>query len=375
MKIAVDAMGGDFAPGAVVEGALRAAADGTSILLVGATDRIEAELKRHGAAGAAADRIEVVDAAEVVEMDEPAITPIRRKRRSSIRICAELVKQGRAQAMVSAGHTGATMITAKMVIGTVDGVDRPALAAVFPNQGGRTVVLDVGAYVDTKSVALRQFAVMGHFYAQEVVGTPAPRVGLLSIGEEESKGTDITREVFKVLQETGLNFIGNVEGRDIFEGTADVVVCDGFVGNVVLKSAEALATMLAGLLREELQQTLRTRLAGLLAKPALEHLRQRTDYREYGAAPLLGINGGCFIAHGDSDARAIRSAIRRAVEFCTAELHLKIGDRVAKLHQEEARFLGGVSGPVPRKAQRPEGDAAASEAAKAASAAAKGVES
>jgi glycerol-3-phosphate acyltransferase PlsX len=342
MKIAVDAMGGDFAPGAVVEGALRAAADAdTSILLVGARDRIEAELRRHGAAASATDGcIEVVEAEEVVEMHEPAITPIRRKRRSSIRICAELVRAGRAQALVSAGHTGATMITAKMVIGTVDGVDRPALAAVFPNQGGRTVVLDVGANIDTKSVALRQFAVMGHFYAQEVVGTPAPRVGLLSIGEEESKGTDTTREVFKVLQETGLNFIGNVEGRDIFEGTADVVVCDGFVGNVVLKSAEALAAMLAGLLREELEQSLRTRLAGLLARPALERLRQRTDYREYGAAPLLGINGGCFIAHGDSNAHAIHSAIRRAVEFCAAELHLKIGDRVAKLHQEEERFLG-----------------------------------
>lgn len=345
MKIALDAMGGDYAPGVIVDGALRSASeDGTSLLLVGRGDRLRAELERHGPpSGDVAQLIELVEAEEVVGMDESAITPIRKKRRSSIRICAEQVREGRAQAMLSAGNTGATMIAAKMVIGTIEGVERPALAAVFPNHGGSTVVLDVGANVEARPSMLRQFAVMGHFYAQELVGTPSPRIGLLSIGAEESKGTDTTREVFKVLKETGLNFIGNVEGRDLFEGTADVVVCDGFVGNVVLKSAEALAGLLAGMLREEVAQTLRTRIGAALARPALERLRRRTDYREYGAAPLLGINGGCFIAHGNSDGRTVHSAIRRAVEFCAAEVHLKIAEGVARLHQEEARFMGTES--------------------------------
>ncbi len=238
MRIAVDAMGGDFAPQSPVQGAFQAAVeDGTSILLVGDRARLEAELAKLGDHGG---RIEIVHAEEVVGMDEPAITPIRKKRRSSIRLCAELVKEGRAQAMVTAGNTGAAMIVAKMVIGTIAGVDRPALAAVLPNQTGRTVLLDVGANVDTKPQHLREFAVMGHFYAQEVLGTASPRIGLMSIGEEEGKGTDLTREVFKVLKRTGLNFVGNVEGRDVFNGSVDVIVCDGFVGNVVLKSAEAL---------------------------------------------------------------------------------------------------------------------------------------
>ncbi|HEY8021737.1 MAG TPA: phosphate acyltransferase PlsX, partial [Thermoanaerobaculia bacterium] len=249
LRIAVDAMGGDHAPRCAVEGAVRAAReDGTEILLVGDLARVEPELARLGASGE--PRLELVHAEEVVGMDEPAITPIRRKRRSSIRLCAQLVKDDRAQAMVSAGNTGAVMISAKMVIGTIPGVDRPALAAVLPNARGRTVLLDVGANVDTKPAQLREFAVMGHFYAQEVLGTPSPKIGLMSIGEEEGKGTDLTREVFKVLKKTGLNFVGNVEGRDVFNGHADVIVCDGFVGNVILKSAESLAELFGRMLRE-----------------------------------------------------------------------------------------------------------------------------
>src|SRR5436305_11623747 len=268
MPIAVDAMGGDFAPQSAVEGAFRAAReDGSSILLVGDRARVEAELRR---LGAPAGRIEIVHAEEVVGMDEPAITPIRKKRRSSLRLAAELVKDGRAQAMVTAGNTGAAMIAAKMVIGTVSGVDRPALAAVLPNLYGRTVLLDVGANVDTKPVHLREFAVMGHFYAQEVIGTPAPRIGLMSIGEEEGKGNDVTREVFKVLKTTGLNFVGNVEGRDVFNGTVDVIVCDGFVGNVILKSAESLAELFARMLREEPTRYPRTHAGYALAQPALD---------------------------------------------------------------------------------------------------------
>lgn len=337
MPIAVDAMGGDHAPAAVVAGAVRAAReDGAELILVGDRDAVEREL---GGLGAAGDRIEVVHAEEVVDMDDSPISPIRRKRRSSIRICGELVKEGRAEAMVSAGNTGAAMIVAKMVVGTVPGVDRPALAAVLPSATGRTVLLDVGANVDTKPEQLREFAVMGHFYAQEVLGNESPRVGLLSIGEEEGKGDDLTREVFRVMQTTGLNFVGNVEGRDVFSGTVDVVVCDGFVGNAILKSAESLAELVRGLLRQELGRSVRTRLGYLMAKPAFAALSERIDYSEYGAAPLLGVDGGCFIGHGRSNARAVQSAIRRAQEFVRADLAAKIRDKVAELHREEQRLL------------------------------------
>jgi len=227
-----------------------------------------------------------------------------------------------------------------MVIGTLGGVDRPALAVVFPNRTGRTVLLDVGANVDTKPAQLREFAVMGHSFAQEILGTPSPRVGLLSIGQEEGKGSDLTREVFRVLQTTGLNFIGNVEGLGVFSGEVDVVVCDGFVGNVLLKGAESLASLLGSMMREELGRSWRTRLGYLLARPAFERFRRRTDYREYGAVPLLGVRGACLIGHGRSNPRAIRNSIRRAVEFVSADLDTKIRDKVAELHAQEERLLG-----------------------------------
>lgn len=337
MHIAVDAMGGDFAPDATVTGAFEAAVEqGISILLVGQREPLEERLNR---LGDARGRIEVVHAAEIVGMEEPAITPMRKKRDSSIRVCAELVKAGRAQAMVTAGNTGAAMIVAKTVIGAIKGVDRPALAAVLPNPAGNTVVLDVGANVESKAAQLRQFAVMGYFYAQEVLGTESPRVGLLSIGEEEGKGTDLTRQVFQEMQESGFNFIGNVEGSDVFSGAVDVVVCDGFVGNVVLKSAESLAEAVATMMRHELDRSWSARLGYLLARPAFARFRRRVDYREYGAAPLLGVEGGCFVGHGRSNPKAVRNSIRRAVEFCEADLHSKIRDKVAELHSREERLL------------------------------------
>lgn len=337
MHIAVDAMGGDFAPDATVAGAFEAAAEfGASILLVGQREALEDRLSRLGDHGG---RIEVVHASEVVGMEEPAITPIRKKRDSSIRICAELVKAGRAQALVTAGNTGAAMIVAKTVIGAVKGVDRPALAAVLPNPKSNTVVLDVGANIDSKPAHLRQFAVMGYFYAQEVLGTESPRVGLMSIGEEEGKGTDLTRQVFNEMQEGGFNFVGNVEGSDVFNGAVDVVVCDGFVGNVILKSAESLAEAVASMMRHELDRSWTARLGYLLARPAFARFRRRVDYREYGAAPLLGVEGGCFVGHGRSNAKAVRNSIRRAVEFCEADLHRKIRDKVAELHNREERLL------------------------------------
>lgn len=328
MRIAVDAMGGDFAPRATVAGAVAAAAhDDVEILLVGDRGRLERELLRWGRPDG---RLEIVHAEEVVGMDEPA-TAVRRKRRSSLMVCAELVRDGRAGAMVTAGHTGAAMVAAKLAIGATPGIDRPALAAVFPNRRGRTVVLDVGANVDCRAEHLCQFAVMGHFYAEEVIGTPQPRVGLLSIGEEEQKGTDATRDAARALATSGLHFVGNVEGHDVFNGACDVVVCDGFVGNVLLKASEAMADLIVGMMREELFRNSRTRMGGWLAKPAFVNFQRRTDYAEFGAVPLLGVEGGCFIGHGRSNAKAIRNAIRGAAEFCAAELHLAIRAKVAEL--------------------------------------------
>ncbi|MGH9379861.1 MAG: phosphate acyltransferase PlsX [Thermoanaerobaculia bacterium] len=343
MRIAVDAMGGDFAPAAVVAGAVDAARElGAHLLLVGDREAVEREL---AGVNPMPPRLEVVHADEVVGMDDPATAPIRRKRRSSVRICAELVRDGQAEAMVTAGNTGAAMVAAKVVAGTIEGVDRPALAAVLPNAGGHTVLLDVGANVDSRPRHLREFAVMGHFYAQEVLGMSHPRVGLLSIGEEEVKGSDLTRQVYQVMETTGLHFIGNVEGGDIFNGKADVVVCDGFVGNAVLKSAESIAELVGSMLRTELEHSLRARLGAVLAAPALKRLRRRTDYSEYGGAALLGINGGCFIGHGRSNPRAVHSMIRRAAEFCEADLHNQIRRKVADLHAEEARLLGAAEAP------------------------------
>jgi len=340
MKIAVDAMGGDFAPRSAVEGACSAAREGVEIVLVGDARVLEGELER---LGSGRDRLTIEHAEEVVAMEEPALA-VRQKRQSSIRVCARLVKEGRAGAAVTAGNTGAAMIAAKTVIGAIPGVDRPALAAVFPNRKGRSVVLDVGANLTAKAAHLRQFAVMGHFYAQDVLGTTAPRVGLMSVGEEEGKGTELAREAFKVLARTGLNFVGNVEGGDVFSGDVDVIVCDGFVGNVMLKSGESLAGYLGSLMRTEMRRSWRRRLGYLLARPAFDEVRKRTHWSEYGAVPLLGVNAGFFIGHGRSDARAILNAVRRAVEFCAADLHRKIRRKVAELHDQEDRLLGALAG-------------------------------
>ncbi len=346
MQIAVDAMGGDHAPRSAVAGALQAAAEGARILLVGDRSSIEPELERllrsHSSAGDVGGRIEIEHTAEFIAMEEKAAA-IRKKRNASVRVCARLVKEGRARAVVTAGHTGAAMIAAKTVIGAIPGVDRPALAAIFPNRKGRTIVLDVGANVDARASHLRQFAVMGHSYAQYVFATASPRVGLMSVGEEEGKGTKFTREAFEVLQNTGLNFVGNVEGRDVFSGAVDVIVCDGFVGNVMLKSSEALAGFLGSLIREAMGRNWRRRLGYLLARGALGEIRQRTHWSETGAVPLLGVRGGFFIGHGRSTARAIRNAIRRAVEFTAADLDDKIHQKVAELHAQEDQLLGAAS--------------------------------
>ena len=259
------------------------------------------------------------------------------KRNSSIRVCANLVAEGKANAMVSAGHTGAAMTSAYKVLGMIEGVSRPALAAVLPSASaaGYTVLLDVGANVDAKPAHLREFAVMGHFYSQMLFGIDAPRVGLLSIGEEEGKGNELTKETFRVLKEAGLNFMGNAEGRDIFNGNADVIVCDGFIGNVVLKASESLAEMMRTLIREEITSTFTRKMGALLAKGAFADVKKRTDYAEYGGAPLLGVKGGCIISHGRSNAKAVKNAIRVACEFANKRVDVQIREKINVLHSRE----------------------------------------
>jgi len=327
-------MGGDHAPREIVRGALLAAAEyPVDILLVGREEDIRREIADSGKSAPA--NLTIVDAREVVEMTDTALTPLRRKRDSSVRVCANLVAEGRADAFVSAGNTGAAWTSAKMVMGMIEGVSRPALAAVVPRIGGHTLLLDVGASVDSKPQHLREFAVMGHFYAQMLFNLKEPRVGLLSIGEEEGKGNELTKETFRVLKETGLNFIGNAEGRDVYNGNADVVVCDGFIGNVVLKASEALAEMVRGTLREELMANPLRRIGAFLSKGAFESFKRRLDYSEYGGAPLLGVRGGCIICHGRSSEKAVKNAIRVANELVSGQVIEKIQSRISELHSRE----------------------------------------
>ena len=336
MRIAVDAMGGDNAPLVNVDGAIAAAREyGIASLLVGRAAEL-ARLVRD--AGYTGSDIEIVDAPEVVTMDDPATAAIRKKRNSSIRIAANCVRDGRAEGLVSAGHTGAAMVCGKMVVGMIEGVDRPALATVLPNLTGHCLLLDVGANPDTKTPHFREFAVMGSIYAELAFGKKSPSIGLMSIGEEDSKGTDKTKEAFKALKETGLNFIGNVEGRDVFNGSVDVIVTDGFTGNVILKVSEALAEMVQNMLREEIKRTLQASVGFLLSKSAFRRFKQRVDYSEYGGAPLLGIKGCVIICHGRSSAKAVKNAIRFAAEFSRQNLAEKIQAQIAELHAREERL-------------------------------------
>jgi glycerol-3-phosphate acyltransferase PlsX len=331
-RIALDAMGGDHAPGEIVRGALLAQSTlpGVTILLVGRQEAIVAEL-----GGTVPDGMEIVDARDVVDMGDNALAPLRRKRDSSIGVAANLVAQGKADAVVSAGHTGAAMTSAYKFIGMIEGVDRPALAAVLPNISGHTVLLDVGANVDSKPAHLRQFAVMGHFYAQMIFGIEAPKVGLMSIGEEEGKGNELTKETFRVMKATGLNFIGNAEGRDVFNANADVVVCDGFIGNVVLKASESLGEMFSRMLKDAVTRTLFRKSGALILKGAFDDIKRRVDYSEYGGAPLLGVKGGCIVCHGRSSAKAIMNAIRVARDFTANRIDEKIEEKIRDLHTRE----------------------------------------
>jgi glycerol-3-phosphate acyltransferase PlsX len=335
MAIAVDAMGGDSGPAINVEGAVSAAIElGLDSFLVGRRSEIESELKKLNYRG---DRIHVVDADEVVKFDEPSVTPLRKKPRSSIRIAAELVREGRADGMFTAGHTGAAMVVGKMVIGVLDGIDRPALAAVLPGLNRRRLLLDVGANVSCRPEHYREFALMGHFYAQEVMGIAKPRIGLLSVGEEEGKGTETTREVFSLLKQSGLNFGGNCEGRDLYEGDFDVIVTDGFTGNIVLKASESLAHLVEEALKQEISRSLQASMGFLLSKDAFRAFRKRLDYSEYGGAPLLGIRGALLIGHGRSNAKAVRNAIKAATDFARRGISEKIRRKALEFAPDNRR--------------------------------------
>jgi len=332
-------MGGDHAPARIVDGALAAARHlGIGIALVGRDRAICDELARHEDA----DQLDVrvVDAPDVVEMTESPAQALRRKPRASIRVAAELVARGDASALVSAGHTGATVVAAHAAFGMVPGVDRPALAPSVPTRDGSAVLIDAGATVECKPAYLLQFGVMGAVYAREWIGIASPRVGLLSIGEEETKGNELTREAHRLLKASALNFIGNIEAREIFAGQADVVVCDGFTGNVALKLSEGLVEMVEELLGAELQSTFSAQVGSLLSRRAFRRFRKRVDYSEYGGAPLMGVAGLCIVGHGRSSAKAVRNAVAMASRL--------VGNNVlARVEQEIARAAhppAGTSG-------------------------------
>ena len=350
--IALDAMGSDRAPKPEVEGAIHAARNyGVRVLLVGPEATIKAELDRHPSASRLP--IEIVHASEVITMEDKAVQAVRAKRDSSMRVGLRLVREGKAAGFVTAGNTGAAMASAKMVLGALQGVDRPALAAVFPTAPGTAaILLDVGANVDCKPHNLEQFAVMGEIYFRSMFGGPmfgaprfgdlktgrsglsvarSPRVGLLSIGEEETKGNELTRESFQLLKRLPLNFVGNVEGRDLFNGHVDVIVADGFVGNVALKISEGVANLVRTVLKESLKSTITRQVGYMLSRSAFSDFKKRIDHTEYGGAPLLGVKGVCIITHGSSNANAIKNAVRVAAEFSQRHINESIEQGLAAL--------------------------------------------
>lgn len=332
ITIAVDAMGGDNAPRPEVEGSVLAAREhDVRVLLVGQPNVLRPELAKHDTENL---RIEMVPAGEVIGMQDHPAQAFRRKKDSSMHVAARLVREAKADGMVTAGNTGAAMTVAKFLLGTLESVDRMALAAPFPNaKGGVSVLLDVGANVDSKPEHLVQFAVMGEIYYRATFGSKKPRVGLLSVGEEEIKGNELTRAVYEKLKKLPVHFVGNVEGGDLFSGKVDVIVCDGFVGNIALKICEGLAVEIFGLLKKSIKSSLSSQVGYLFSRNAYKGLKQTIDYTEYGGAPLLGLRGVSVIAHGRSNANAIKNAIRVAAGLARARMNEKI--------EEELLLAGG----------------------------------
>jgi glycerol-3-phosphate acyltransferase PlsX len=326
--IAVDAMGGDYAPRQVVDCALAAVRHfDLGVVLTGNMAALEVEIARHADIDTA--RVRVVEATDVVAMEESPAAALRRKPMSSIKVAAESVARGESSALFSAGHTGATVMAAYGAFGTLPGVDRPALAATIPTRGSPAVLLDVGASVECRPHHLLQFAVMGSVFARVALGIPSPRVGLLSIGEEETKGNELTREAHRLLKGSPLAFVGNIEARDVYSGQAEVIVCDGFTGNVALKISEGLVDVVEALLSEELSSTITMRVGSLLTRRALRRFRRRVDYSEYGGAPLLGVAGVTIVGHGRSSARAVRNAVAMAYRFAANRFIARVEQEIA----------------------------------------------
>ena len=324
MKIVVDAMGGDHAPEAVVEGAVLAAREyNTKIILTGLTERIQAELDKHDPDHTLP--IEIVHAEQVVEMHDIPGKALRSKKKSSMKVGLDLVKQGVGAAFLSAGNTGAVLAYSTVILRPVKGVDRPAIAIQLPTSKGISILLDAGANVDCKTNQLFQFGIMGHVFAEYILEKENPSVGLLSIGEEDGKGNEIVKETFQMLKNSHINFIGNLEGKEVYQGNADVIVCDGFTGNVALKISESLAEMIGSNLKLMFQSNWLSKLGYLLLKPKLVEFKKKVDHSETGGAPLLGVNGVVIIAHGSSSPKAIKNAINRAQELSEKNIieHIK----------------------------------------------------
>lgn len=326
MKIALDVMGGDAAPETTVGGAIRAARElPIDVVLIGNQPLVEQQLARYAHRPR---NLSLIHAPETIGMDEPPVASVRKKKASSINVGMECVRDGRADAFVSAGNTGAVVCAATLNLGLLPGVERPGIAIVLPGLRGETLLIDAGANIDPKPVHLLQYALMGEAYVRFVLGKPRPTVGLLNVGEEETKGTDFIRETYTLLEGSGVNFVGNVEGRDIFMGEYDVIVCDGFVGNVALKTSESLAYAINQTLKRALGMSLITRLGAWLSRAAFQALRKEIDYAEHGGARLLGVNGVCIIAHGASSAKAIKNAIRVGYESARHDVNRRLIEAV-----------------------------------------------
>jgi glycerol-3-phosphate acyltransferase PlsX len=342
MKIALDAMGGDLGPPSLVPGAVMALREYPHIeklFLVGDAQQLETELKKERCNDA---RVEIVHSTEVVSMSDRAVEAVRRKKDSSINRAVDLVKRERADAVVSAGHTGAAVAASAIKLRTLPGIDRPGIAAVLPTETNVFVLIDAGANIDARPEHLLQYAFMGSVYSRHVLGYTNPSIGLISLGDEDVKGTELTKEVFKMLKRSALNFRGNIEGRHLFEDPVEVVVCDGFVGNVILKTSESIAVAIFQWLKHELMRTTLRKAGAFLAKEAFMTIKDKTNYEEYGGSPLLGVNGICIIAHGASTPLAIKNALRVAAESIEQQVNPHIVEEIRRYHETTAPLESAV---------------------------------
>ncbi|WP_425448955.1 phosphate acyltransferase PlsX [Dethiothermospora halolimnae] len=334
MNIVVDAMGGDNAPRATVRGCVDAAKEyGVNIILVGKKDVIEKELDKYNYQG---NNIEIIGADDVITNEDKPVKAIRRKKDSSMVVGLNLVKENRADAFISAGNSGALLAGGTFIVGRIKGISRAALTTVYPTEKGISLMLDIGANTDCKPSYLQQFAIMGSIYSQKVLGVSNPKVGLINNGVEPGKGNDLTKKSYEVLKETNINFYGNLEARDIPKGYVDVMVCDGFVGNMILKLTEGLAKSIFSTLKEEFMRTILTKLGAIILKPGLKNFKDKLDYTEYGGAPLLGLKGGVIKAHGSSNGKAIKNAVRQAKTF--------VENNVIEKIEQDIKEMGGNDG-------------------------------